>query len=115
MSYSDYKDYIESKYPELSSGDITFLFKSCETVYLNCTAPFNKSKTFDDTDERAINWVTRAVISILDMGAVDVKSYSENGISLSINTTLMSELVTEVGSIETMVEDVVEEVTDEQI
>lgn len=99
MSYSDYKDYIESKYPELSANDITFLFKSCETVYLNCTAPFNKSITFDDTDERATNWVTRAVVSILDMGAVDVKSYAENGINLSINTTLMSELVADIGSI----------------
>lgn len=93
MTYSECKSYVKTTYPTLGEMDIKYLFESCETVYLNYTAPFNKSAIFDIEDTRATNWVTRAVFRILEQGEIDVKSYSENGLSIKVDMSLINELI----------------------
>lgn len=97
MTYQEYKDYVKAQNPSISEEDVAFLFDSCEVVYLNYTSPFDKEAIFDETNKRATNWVTRAVQKILDNGEINIKSYSENGLSISIDITLINELVPKVG------------------
>lgn len=96
MEYEEYKAYVKSKYPDLDE-DIDFLFASAETIYMNNTSPFDLSAVFDESNKRATNWVTRAVMKLLENDEIDIKSYSENGLSYSIGANLMSELVGKAG------------------
>lgn len=96
MEYKEYKAYVKSKYPDLDK-DIDFLFASAETIYMNNTSPFDLSAVFDENNKRATNWVTRAVMKLLENDEIDIKSYSENGLSYSIGANLMSELVGKAG------------------
>lgn len=96
MEYAEYKGYVKSKFPAMEQ-DIDFLFASAETIYMNNTSPFDLSAKFDTKNERATNWVTRAVMKLLENGEIDILSYAENGLSVSIGATLMSELTCEAG------------------
>ena len=91
MEYAEYKKYVKTKFPNMDA-DIDFLFASAETIYMNNTSPFDLSAQFDTTNARATNWVTRAVMKLLENGEIDILSYSENGLSIAIGATLMSEL-----------------------
>ena len=91
MEYAKYKEYVKTKFPDMDT-DIDFLFASAETIYMNNTSPFDLSAKFDDKNERATNWVTRAVMKLLENGELDILSYAENGLSIAIGATLMSEL-----------------------
>ena len=96
MEYTEYKGYVKTKFPELKE-DVDFLFASAETIYMNNTSPFDLSAKFDTTNARATNWVTRAVMKLLDNGEIDILSYSENGLSMAIGANLMSEITCKAG------------------
>ena len=96
MEYAEYKKYVKEKFPAMET-DIDFLFASAETIYMNNTSPFDLSAQFDVKNGRATNWVTRAVMKLLENGEIDILSYSENGLSIAIGATLMSELTCEAG------------------
>lgn len=96
MEYAEYKGYVKSKFPAMEQ-DIDFLFASAETIYMNNTSPFDLSAQFDTKNARATNWVTRAVMKLLENGEIDILSYAENGLSMAIGATLMSELTCEAG------------------
>lgn len=96
MEYSEYKKYVKDKFPGMEN-DIDFLFASAETIYMNNTSPFDLSAAFDTANERATNWVTRAVMKLCENGEIDVISYSENGLSMTIGANLMSELTCKAG------------------
>lgn len=97
MSYSEYKLYVMNKYPDDMKEDITFLFESLETIYMNKTSPFDLSAEFDENNKRATNWVTRAVIKIIENGEFDITSYSENNLAISLGDSMMSELTPRAG------------------
>lgn len=71
-----------------------------ESVALNTLYPYDLSKTaIDTTNKRLANWQTRCAIELYEkMGNENVSSYSENGLSVSyltgmISSSLMNELV----------------------
>ena len=97
MDYKSSKEYIKFKYPNMDILDIDFIFSSVENLYMNRTSPFDLSKKFDETNLRAINWVTRAVTNLIELGFVDFKSYSENGLSVALGDSMVGELVTFAG------------------
>jgi hypothetical protein len=96
MGYAEYKEYVKAKFPGMER-DVDFLFASAETIYMNNTSPFDLSAKFDEANERATNWVTRAVMKLCENGEIDILSYSENGLSMAIGATLMSELTCKAG------------------
>lgn len=96
MEYAEYKKYVKDKFPGMET-DIDFLFASAETIYMNNTSPFDLSAKFDTKNERATNWVTRAVMKLCETGEIDIRSYSENGLSIAIGATLMAELTCKAG------------------
>lgn len=93
MKYEDLKQYVISKYSDVSEEEIEFLFDTIESLYLSKTSPFHLSVEFDESNKRATNWVTRAVCKIIENGEIDIKSYSENGLSITIGESMMAELI----------------------
>lgn len=93
MKYEDLKQYVISKYSDVSEKEIEFLFDTIESLYLSKTSPFDLSVEFDENNKRATNWVTRAVCKIIENGEIDITSYSENGLSIALGESMMSELI----------------------
>lgn len=70
-----------------------------EVVALNTLYPYDyEQKEIDRTNKRLTNWQTRCAIELYKkMGTTNVQSYSENGLSVTymtslISTSLMNEL-----------------------
>jgi hypothetical protein len=75
-----------------------------EVVALNTLYPYDYGqKELDKTNRRLMNWQIRCAIELYKkMGTTNVQSYSENGLSITymtglISTSLMNELVPKVG------------------
>lgn len=69
-----------------------------EVVALNALFPYDFSqKELDKTNKRLANWQTRCAIELYKkMGTTNVQSYSENGLSVTYLTGLISsELLSE--------------------
>lgn len=91
-----------------SSKDEIFRIKldDAEVVALNTLYPYDNTKTeIEATNKRLRNWQTRCAIELYrKMGTTNVQSYSENGLSVSfmsglISSELMRELVPNAGAI----------------
>lgn len=91
------------------SKDDVFKIKldDAEVVALNTLYPYDNTKTeIDANNKRLRNWQTRCAIELYKkMGTTNVQSYSENGLSVSfmsglISSELMRELVPNAGAIE---------------
>lgn len=93
MNYNEIKAYIEGKYSDVFPiEEIDILFTNVENLYLSKTSPFDLSATFDTKNSRATGWVIRAVNRILESGDFDITSYSENGLSIKLGESMLSEL-----------------------
>lgn len=75
-----------------------------EIVALNTLYPYDyEQKELDKENKRLANWQTRCAIELYGkMGTTNVQSYSENGLSVTymtglISSSLMSELVSKAG------------------
>lgn len=75
-----------------------------EVVALNTLYPYDlEQKELDKTNKRLLNWQTRCAIELYKkMGTTNVQSYSENGLSVTyltglISNELLGELVPKVG------------------
>lgn len=75
-----------------------------EIVALNTLYPYDLTKTeLDKTNKRLLNWQTRCAIELYKaMERIGVQAYSENGLSVSfltslISTNLLNELVPKAG------------------
>lgn len=75
-----------------------------EIVALNTLYPYDyEQKELDKTNKRLANWQTRCAIELYGKtGTTNVQSYSENGLSVTymtglISSSLMSELVSKAG------------------
>lgn len=88
------------------SKDDIFKLKlgDAEIVALDTLYPYDLTKTeLDKTNKRLKNWQTRCAIELYrKMGTTNIQSYSENGMSVSymsglISTELMNELVPKAG------------------
>lgn len=86
------------------------VFKSklddAEIVALNTLYPYDyEKKELDKNNKRLVNWQTRCAIELYKkMGTTNVQSYSENGLSVTymtglISSSLMNELVPKAGTI----------------
>lgn len=86
------------------------VFKSklddAEIVALNTLYPYDyEKKELDKTNKRLANWQTRCAIELYrKIGTTNVQSYSENGLSVTymtglISKSLMNELVPKAGAI----------------
>ena len=77
-----------------TSKDEVFILKldDAEVVALNTLYPYEKTKTEIDTaDKRLKNWQTRCAIELYKkIGTTNVQSYSENGLSVTFMTGLLS-------------------------
>lgn len=94
MTYEETKQYITTKYSDsIPMEEIEILFDSVESLYLSKTSPFDLSVEFNIENKRATNWVIRAVNKILENGEIDILSYSENGLSMTIGESMMGELI----------------------
>lgn len=89
-----------------NSKDEVFKLKldDAEIVALNTLYPYDEEQTeIDEDNKRLRNWQTRCAIELYrKMGTTNVQSYSENGLSVSfmsglISSELMNELVPKVG------------------
>lgn len=91
-----------------SNKDEVFRLKldDAEIVALNTLYPYDyEKKELDKTNKRLANWQTRCAIELYrKMGTTNVQSYSENGLSVTymtglISKSLMNELVPKAGAI----------------
>lgn len=84
------------------------IFKSklddAEIIALNTLYPYDyEKKRLDRSNKRLANWQTRCAIELYrKMGTTNVQSYSENGLSVTymtglISSSLMNELVPKAG------------------
>ena len=66
--------------------------EDAEIVALNTLYPYDLTKTeLDKTNKRLCNWLTRCAIELYNsMERMGVESYSENGLSVSYLTSLIS-------------------------
>lgn len=99
MEYEKYKKYIEIKYIDINKEDIEVMFNNVENLYMNTVFPFDIYKEFDKDNKRATSWVSRAVVQLIENDYIDVLSYSENGLSVSLGTSMMNELTGNAGVI----------------
>lgn len=88
------------------SKDDVFKIKldDAEVVALNTLYPYElEQKELDKTNKRLANWQTRCAIELYrKMGTTNIQSYSENGLSVTyltglISNELLGELVSKVG------------------
>lgn len=89
------------------TADEVFKLKldDAEIVALNTLYPYDFTKTTIDSenDKRLANWQTRCAIELYrKMGSTNVQSYSENGLSVTyltglISSELLNELVPKAG------------------
>ena len=88
------------------SKDDLFIDKlnDAEVVALNTLYPFNnEEQSLDTKNKRLANWQARCAIELYKkMGTTNVASYSENGLSVTfltglISTELLNELVPKAG------------------
>ena len=87
------------------SLDDTFKIKldDAEVVALNTLYPYNQEIQELPNNYRIINWQTRCAIELYKkIGTTNVQSYSENGLSVTfltglISTSLMNELIPKAG------------------
>lgn len=75
-----------------------------EIVALNTLYPYDyEQQTLDKTNKRLANWQIRCAIELYKkIGTTNIQSYSENGLSVTymtglISTSLMNELVPKAG------------------
>lgn len=89
-----------------STKDEVFKLKldDAEVVALNTLYPYDcEQKELDKTNKRLMNWQTRCAIELYrKIGTTNVQSYSENGLSVTymtglISSSLMNELVPKAG------------------
>lgn len=89
-----------------STKDEVFKIKldDAEVVALNTLYPYDyEQKELDKTNKRLMNWQTRCAIELYKkMGTTNVQSYSENGLSVTymtglISQSLMNELIPKAG------------------
>ena len=77
-----------------NSKDEVFQLKldDAEIVALNTLYPYDLTKTeIDKTNKRLINWQTRCAIELYKaMERIGVQAYTENGLSVSFLTSLLS-------------------------
>lgn len=90
------------------SKDKIFSLKldDAEIVALNTLFPYDLEKSvLDISNKRLANWQVRCAIELYNkIGSANVSSYSENGLSVTymsglISTSLMNELVPKAGAI----------------
>ena len=81
--------------------DLVFkvMLDNAKAIALNTLYPYDLTKNkIDENDKRLKNWQTRCAIELYrKMGTTNVQSYSENGLSVTfmtglISTSLMNEL-----------------------
>ena len=89
-----------------STKDEVFKLKldDAEVVALNTLYPYDyEQKELDKTNKRLMNWQTRCAIELYrKIGTTNAQSYSENGLSVTymtglISSSLMNELVPKAG------------------
>lgn len=63
---------------------LTNLILDVMNIALNSRFPFHEDKTVNDLPPRMENWVTRASVQVYEsIGMLNVKQYSENGLSFT--------------------------------
>lgn len=76
-------------------------------IALNTRYPFDYTKTVDDLPNRFENWVVRATVQVYNnLGTLNVKQYSENGLSFTfsairdgISVRLLNEIIPKAGGL----------------
>lgn len=92
MSYEETKQYLTKKYNCYAKEDILILVNNIEALYISKKMPYVKNAKFDKTDIIATSWVIRAVIQMLERGDVDITSYGENGLSVTLGESMLCEI-----------------------
>lgn len=76
-------------------------------IALNTRYPFDYTKTVDDLPDRFENWVVRATVQVYNnLGTLNVRQYSENGLSFTfsairdgISVRLLNEIIPKAGGL----------------
>jgi hypothetical protein len=103
-SEKEVKDFFQRKFPYIDKKDVDIIFCRAQNAYLDLAFPFNvKRVCIPCTHSRAWSWVFDCMVEITEReGASGAVSYSENGLSMSwdssqISQGLIKRIVPEVG------------------
>jgi hypothetical protein len=83
---------IKSIIPNMSDEDYDWVYNQAYFTYLDYVFPYQYDIIdIPDTRPRAIWWVKQCAKEILDRNGVTARSYSENGLSYTWSTDMVSE------------------------
>lgn len=84
---------------------VTSIIEDVAEIALNTRYPFDYTKAVTDLPDRYENWVVRAAVQVFNnIGTLNVKQYSENGLSFTysavrdgISVRLLNEIIPKAG------------------
>ena len=79
------------EYDYLTDDEIDNLCQKALGIYLDLSYPFDQSvETIPETRPRAVQWVHDCMQEILERNGTNAKSYSENGLSIMFDSSMIS-------------------------
>lgn len=85
------KDEFQNEHDYLSEDEVDRLYNKALGIYLDISFPYaHEIVAIPETRPRAVGWVRDCMQEILERNGVNARSYSENGLSIVYDATMIS-------------------------